>query len=65
MYKNTQPFGRNREELCVIKNEVSCSYVAQTLTERKLLAEKCGDQDTHFQSMRIGSEYKTKNYYTV
>jgi len=31
------------------------------LTERKLLAETCGDQDTPFEPMRIGSEYKTKN----
>jgi len=35
------------------------------LTEGKLLAEKYGDQDKHFQPMRIGSKYKTKNYYTV
>jgi len=24
-----QPFEKDRQELCVIKNEVSCSYVAQ------------------------------------
>jgi len=65
LYKNVQPFERDRQELCVIqKNEASGSYVAQKakmLTDRKLWAKKCVGQDRHFRPMLIESECKTKN----
>jgi len=51
--------------MCYTKNEVSCSYFDQkikTLTDKKLWAERCANQDRHFQpSMLIESESMTKN----
>jgi len=49
--------------VCHIKNEVSCSYVAQKVNvdKLKMWTKKCIGQDRHFQPMLIESECKTKN----
>jgi len=63
LYKNMQPREKEIAINCVShkKNEVNCIYVAQKLTERKFLAEKCVGYDRYFQPMLIESVCKTKN----
>jgi len=66
LHINMQPFKRDRQELCVIQKEVSCSYITQKvkmLSDRKLWAKKCVGQDWHSQPMLTESQYKTKNCY--
>jgi len=66
MHINMQLFEKDRQELCVIPKEVSCSYITQKvkmLNDRKLCAKKRVGQDWHFQPMLIESRYKTKNCY--
>ena len=63
LYKNMQPFERDRQELCVIQKITRQAAVTllKILTERKLWTERCVGQDRHFQPMLIESEWKTKN----
>jgi len=40
LYKNMQPFERDRQELCHTKKRVSCSYVAQNVDWNKMVGRK-------------------------
>ena len=62
LYKDMQPFERDRQEQCVIqKTRQAAATLLKMWTERKLWTEKCAGQDRGFQPMLSESECETKN----